>query len=457
MHDVTFSSPIPTNAQTLADWHARPGAFERLAPPWETLKIVSQAGGIEDGAKLIFKVYQGPIGLTWEAHHDQYIAGAQFRDVQHRGPFSTWEHTHRFIPIDDTHSTLSDEVRFQLPLEPLSAPIVGLVQRHMLQRMFDFRHRRTMQDLERHEAFASQPRQRIAITGSTGLIGTALKAFLTTGGHTVLPVVRHKPVDEGSIYWKPSSGEIDAEAFEGVDVVIHLAGAGVADKRWDEDHKRLVLESRTQGTRLLAQTLAGLKKKPRVLLSASAIGYYGDRDDELLTEQSSTGQDFLADACLQWEEAAQPARDAGIKVIHPRIGLVLAAQGGLLGPMLTPFKLGLGGKIGDGKQYMSWIALDDVLGALYHLMFQPDVEGPVNIVAPNPVTNAKFTKALGSVLGRPTFMSVPAFAIRAAMGEEMANSTALVSQRVRPGVLELSGFKFFYPEVKEALAHELGK
>lgn len=457
MHDVTFSSPIPTNAQTLADWHARHGAFERLAPPWETLKIVSQTGGIEDGAKLIFKVYQGPIGLTWEAHHDQYIAGEQFRDVQHRGPFSTWEHTHRFIPIDDTHSTLSDEVRFQLPLAPLSTPFVGLVQRHMLQRMFDFRHRRTMQDLERHEAFASQPRQRIAITGSTGLIGTALKAFLTTGGHTVLPVVRHKPVDEGSIYWKPSSGEIDAEAFEGVDVVIHLAGAGVADKRWDDAHKKLVLESRTQGTRLLAQTLAGLKKKPRVFLSASAIGYYGDRGDELLTEQSSTGQDFLSETCLQWEAAAQPAKDAGIKVIHPRIGLVLAAQGGLLGPMLTPFKLGLGGKIGDGKQYMSWIALDDVLGALYHLMFQPEVEGPVNIVAPNPVTNTKFTKALGSVLGRPTFMSVPTFAIRAAMGEEMADSTALISQRVRPSVLELSGFKFFYPEVKEALAHELGK
>lgn len=457
MHDVTFSCPIPTDAKTLADWHARPGAFARLAPPWETLKIVSESGGIEDGAKLIFKVYQGPIGLTWEAHHDQYIPGEQFRDVQHRGPFSAWEHTHRFIPIDDTHSTLSDEIRFKLPLEPLSSPFVGLVQRHMLQRMFDFRHRRTMQDLERHQAFASQPRQRIAITGSTGLIGTALKAFLTTGGHTVLPVVRQKPADEGSIYWKPSSGEIDAEAFEGVDVVIHLAGAGVADKRWDEAHKKLVLESRTQGTRLLAQTLANLKKKPRVFLSASAIGYYGDRGDELLTEQSTSGEDFLSSVCSQWEQAAQPAKDAGIQVIHPRIGLVLAAQGGLLGPMLTPFKAGLGGKIGDGKQYMSWIALDDVLGALYHLMFQPELEGPVNLVAPNPVTNAQFTKALGATLNRPTFMTVPAFAIRAAMGEEMANSTALISQRVRPSVLELSGFKYFYPELKAALAHELGK
>lgn len=457
MHDYQRQLQLPFSAEALAQWHQRPGAFERLSPPWQRLTLVKPSGPIQDGATLIFKLQQGPISLTWEALHDQCIPGQQFRDVQRRGPFKQWEHTHKFISTGDHASELRDELRFKLPFEPISAALSPLIKRLMLDPLFTFRHRRTMQDLNRHQQHQDQPRQHIAITGSSGLIGTALKAFLTTGGHTVSPVVRSRTNDKSAIYWDPAKQEIDAQAFEGVDVVIHLAGAGVADKRWDEAHKQLVLESRTQGTALLAKTLAGLKRKPRVFLSASAIGIYGDRGDELLTEDSAAGQDFLAHVCTQWEDAAQAAKDAGIQVIHPRIGLVIAGQGGLMERMLTPFKAGLGGKIGDGSQFMSWIALDDVLGALYHLMFQPNLVGPVNITAPNPVTNADFTKTLGQVLHRPTLMTVPAFAIRAAMGKEMADATALISQRVAPTVLQSSGFRFDYPNLKDALAHELGK
>ena len=456
MADHVFESPMPVSASALAQWHERPGAFERLAPPWERMRVVQRRGGVEDGGVLIFQVAKGPLWLTWEAYHDLYRPGQQFRDVQRRGPFARWEHTHRFIEVDEQRSLLRDEVSYTLPLDPLSRPIEPLLERLMLKRMFDLRHRRTMQDLTRHDAFAAQPRQRIAITGSTGLIGSALTSFLTTGGHTVLPMVRKKPAPPGAIFWDPAAGQIDAAGLEGVDVVVHLAGAGVADKRWDEAHKRLVLDSRVQGTSLLAKTLAKLERKPRVFLSASAIGVYGDRGQEVLTEQSDPGDDFLAQVCRQWEQAADAARQAGIRVIHPRIGLVISPQGGLMQRMLRPFKAGMGGKIGDGRQHMSWISLDDTLGALYHLMFHPSLEGPVNLVAPSPVSNAEFTRALGAVLGRPTWMSVPAFAIRAAMGEEMANSTALISQRVQPVKLLDSGFRFLNPELPQALRHELG-
>lgn len=449
---------IPCSAQELFDWHAREGAFERLAPPTDRLEIREKKGSIYDGDILEFAIYNGPVPLVWRALHQDTIDGVQFCDVQVKGPFQSWRHIHRFVDISPSESILHDEIEYTLPLAPISSWADGPFVRSMLEQMFDFRHQRTMQDIKRHQTFKDQPRQVIAITGATGLVGTALTSFLTTGGHTVRPVVRKPPKDDSEIYWRPSQNEIDAKAFEGVDVVIHLAGANVAGKRWSDDHKKMVMESRRQGTRLLAETLAGLDNPPHTFLSASAVGFYGStRGDEVLTEASSSGDGFLAEVCRVWEENAQPARDAGIRTVNMRIGLVLDPQGGVLEKMLTPFKLGTGGKLGDGKNYMSWIAMDDILGAINHLMFHDDIEGAVNLTAPNPVTNAEFTDVLGDVLGRPTFMTVPRFALNTALGKEMAQETVLASQRALPQKLQDHGFEFAFTDLLTALNYLLGK
>jgi len=291
----------------------------------------------------------------------------------------------------------------------------------------------------------------VAITGATGLIGTALTRRLQGDGHTVVPVVR-RPVGtgDGAIRWDPDAGTIDVGGFDGVDAVVHLAGAGIGDKRWTDERKRVVLESRTKGTDLLATTLAGLDRPPAVLVSGSAIGYYGDRGDEVLTEQSAPGDDFLASICVPWEAAAQPAADAGIRVATIRTGIVLSTDGGALPKLLPLFKLGLGGKYGSGRQWWSWVTLDDELAAIAFLL-DHDVRGPVNVTAPGAVTNADFAKALGHVLHRPSVLPVPAFGPKLVVGGELAQALLFTSARVQPTVLEAAGFTFANPDLDGAL------
>ncbi|MDQ3804204.1 MAG: TIGR01777 family oxidoreductase, partial [Acidobacteriota bacterium] len=256
--------------------------------------------------------------------------------------------------------------------------------------------------------------------------------------------------------WDPEQGSIPADALEGHDAAVHLAGEPVAEGRWTDEKKRRIRESRVKGTRLLSETLAGLRQKPRVLVSASAVGFYGDRGGEVLREESAPGRDFLSGVCREWEAAARPAAEAGIRVAHPRIGVVLDAGGGALPKMLTPFKLGVGGKLGDGRQYMSWITLEDVVRVIRRLLDDEGLSGPVNAVAPNPVTNEEFTKTLGRVLGRPTIFSVPKFAARLAFGET-ADALLLVSQRVEPARLKATDFRFNDPELEGALRRVLKK
>jgi len=452
------TSRIDVTPQQLFEWHARQGAFERLTPPWESIAIEKRANGIQDGEVLIFKVGPGPFKLTWEAHHDNYIEGEQFRDIQKRGPFAKWEHTHRFLPApDDEHggngALLDDSISYKLPLHPISQWVAGWFARRTIERMFTFRHERTMKDLERHAAFEDRERQKVAITGASGLIGTALSSFLTTGGHHVAPISRKKR--EGGIQWSPSEQKLAARELEGYDVVVHLAGESV-NQRWTSSAKERILRSRLDGTRLIAETLANLERKPRVLISGSAIGYYGDRGDELLTEDASPGEGFLADVCKQWEEATQAASEAGIRVVHLRTSLVLDPSGGALGQMLPLFKMGVGGNLGSGKQYMSWISIDDMVAAILHILFTESIAGPVNLTAPNPVRNAEFTKTLGGVLSRPTFLPVPKFGLKLAMGSQSADEMLLASQRVVPDALTQSGFEFAYPELEGALSHLLG-
>lgn len=298
----------------------------------------------------------------------------------------------------------------------------------------------------------------IAVTGSSGLIGSALVPRLRAGGHEVARVVRSaspSPTGE-TIRWDPAAGTIDAAAFEGIDAVVHLAGAGIGDKRWSDERKKVILESRTKSTDLLARTLAGLDRPPAVLLSGSAIGFYGERGDEVLTESSPRGHDFLSDVVVAWEAAAQPAVDAGIRTAFLRTGVVLSPDGGALGKLLPLFKFGVGGKLGKGDQWWSWVSIDDEVGAIEFLL-TADVSGPVNITAPEPVTNAALTKALGSVLGRPTVLPVPKFGPKLLLGGELSDALLFTSARIEPEVLTAAGYTFRHPDITGALRSLLGK
>ena len=296
----------------------------------------------------------------------------------------------------------------------------------------------------------------IAITGASGLIGTALAGALRAGGHTVRPLVRGPSSDPGAVRWDPAAGTVDAAALAGVDAVVHLAGAGIGDKRWSVARKAEIRASRTRGTGLLARTLASLDPRPAVLVSGSAVGVYGDRGDEVLTELSAPGDDFLAHVVQDWEAAAAPAADAGIRTAFARTGIVLARHGGVLPRLALPFKLFLGGRLGTGRQWVSWITLDDEVAALRFLLERADLAGPVNLVAPEPVTNAELAAALGATLHRPAAVPVPRFGPRLVLGREMADELLFVSQRARPGVLVDAGFPFAHPTVAAGLAAVLG-
>lgn len=292
---------------------------------------------------------------------------------------------------------------------------------------------------------------KIAIAGASGLIGSAFIPELESDGHQVVRLVRSSP-RPGEIEWHPNQDEIDPTSLGGFDAIINLAGESIAEGRWTEEKKKKIRDSRVNGTHLISEAIARLNPKPRAFLCASATGIYGDRGDEFLDEQSESGGGFLAGVCREWEKACEPAVRAGVRVVSLRLGPILARGGGILEKMLTPFKMGLGGKVGTGRQYISWVALDDVIEAMKLALKDDSIRGPLNLVSPGPVTNERFTRALGEVLGRPTVMAMPAFAARLAFGE-MADEMLLVSQRVVPKRLNQAGFKFQFSDLGGALQH----
>ena len=295
---------------------------------------------------------------------------------------------------------------------------------------------------------------KIAIAGSSGLVGSALIPILQSDGNQITRLVRSSP-KPGEIEWHPNQDKVSALSLEGFEAIINLAGENIAGGRWTDDQKRKIRDSRMNGTHLLSEAIAQMKSKPRVFICASATGIYGDRDDETLDEQSESGGGFLAGVCREWEQATQPASKASVRVVNLRMGPILAREGGMLSKLLTPFKMGMGGKVGSGKQYISWVALEDAVNAIKLAIDDESIHGPINIVSPNPVTNEEFTKTLGHVLNRPTALAMPAFAARLAFGE-MADEMLLASQRVMPKRLIKAGFQFQYPTLESAMRKYIG-
>jgi uncharacterized protein (TIGR01777 family) len=351
---------------------------------------------------------------------------------------------------------IRDEISYRLPLGIAGRVFGSGIARRTIESMFSYRHQVTRDDLE---LFADYPKDalRIAVSGSNGMVGGQLSALLTLLGHEVQPIVRSlKNGQPGIAAWSDSSDEI--QKLRSVDAVVHLAGMPVADKRWTDKVKREIRDSRWIKTRQLCERLASLSTepdfKPRVLVCASATGLYGDRGDEILSEQSTSGDDFLANVAEGWEEACRPAVEAGIRVVNIRLGIVLSLKGGALTKMTLPAKFA-GGSLGNGKQWWSWIALDDVLGAIYHAIHTPELEGPVNFVSPEPIRNRDFARVLGDVISRPAIFPAPAFALRLALGE-MADALLLASTRVVPAKLQETDYKFRFSSLHDALSYSLG-
>ncbi|HUR94906.1 MAG TPA: TIGR01777 family oxidoreductase [Gemmatimonadales bacterium] len=453
---VERSSRLPFPTSTVFGWHEQPGAFERLTPPWEHARVLERTGGIEDGGRVVLRIGT-PIGLRWVARHLDYERDRQFADEQVEGPFARWRHLHRFEPDGASACVMTDRIEYAAPLGAAGAAGEPLLIRPRLERMLSYRHELLGRDLEAHARYAHLPRLRIAVTGASGLVGRALVPFLTTGGHTVIRLVRGH-ADAGEVAWNYNHGRVERAKLEGLDAIVHLAGENIA-ARWTTDRRRRIRESREIGTRFLAETIAYLDRPPRVFVSASAIGIYGNRGDETLTETSPTAgapPDFLTDVAREWESATGPAADSGIRTVLARFGIVLTPAGGALGRQLPPFRLGLGGPLGSGRQYVSWIAIDDLVCAIYHALMSDTITGPVNVTAPTPVTSAEFAATLGRVLGRPAVVPVPAAALRLAFGE-MADVALLSSARVLPARLLESGYSFRYPELEAALRFLLGR
>ncbi|HEY1626863.1 MAG TPA: TIGR01777 family oxidoreductase [Streptosporangiaceae bacterium] len=445
---LTYSSVVNASRDEVFCWHGRPGAVKRLTPPWLPVTVLREAGSLRDGRAVLGL----PGRLHWVAAHDPdgYNPPDAFADSLTSLPLR-WRHTHRFSPVGEGSTLVTDLVETPVPAR-------------VLRSVFAYRHRQLAADLaalDRAGQINPDPLT-IAVTGASGMIGSALTALLTTSGHRVIPLVRRLPRHAGERYWRPD--DPGPELLDGVDAVIHLAGASIGG-RFTPERKNQIRDSRILPTRLLAERArqavsasTGPQPRLKAFVTASAVGSYGaDRGEEVLTETSSRGDGFLADVVADWEDAAGPAAAAGIRTVQVRTGVVQTPRGGMLRLLSPLFEAGLGGRLGTGKQWLSWIALDDLLDIYLRAVLDPGLSGPVNAVAPEPVRNADYTRTLAKVLHRPAVLPVPGFGPRLLLGDEGAREIAEASQYVLPERLLQAGHRFRQPELDGALRHMFGR
>jgi uncharacterized protein len=443
---IEYESVVDHPLAEVFAWHTRPGAMRRLVPPWQPMTVVAETDSLADGRAVLGL----PGGLRWVAQHDPSGFDPPYRfvdELSSQGLSSwparivgRWRHTHEFSE-QSGGTRVYDRVDTTVPGAALRSTFV-------------YRHRQLAEDLAAHRAAAAQPMV-IAVTGASGLVGSALSAFLSTGGHRVIRLVRRRARNELERQWNPSRPAPDL--LSGVDAVVHLAGASIAG-RFTDRHKAAIRDSRIEPTRRLADAAALADDGPTTFVSASAIGYYGfDRGDALLGEESVRGDGFLADVVADWESATAPAAEAGLRVVTVRTGIVQSARGGTLKLMRPLFTAGLGGRLGSGEQWLSWIGMDDLLDVYHRALYDGRLSGPVNAVAPEPVRNADYTKALAEVLHRPAMVPVPSLGPKLLLGEQGARELAAANQRVLPTKLDSLGHRFRRSTITDALVHELGR
>ncbi|MGW5454807.1 TIGR01777 family oxidoreductase [Nocardia sp. NPDC003979] len=445
---IDCSSVVTAPRAEVFRWFERPGAFTRLAPPWQPVRLLAESSDLARGAAVLGL----PGGLRWIARHDPeaYDPPASFADEvavdglasAPLGRLLPWRHTHEFAEVDPEHTAVIDRVDTPIPTR-------------LLQPMFDYRYRQLAGDLAAHQRAAATgfAARTIAVTGASGLVGTALCAFLSTGGHRVIRLVRRPTNDPAELHWNPDDPAPDL--LQGVDAVVHLAGAGIAG-RFTDEHRHAIADSRIGPTRALAETAA--RCGVPTFVCASAIGYYGyDRGDEVLTENSTRGDGFLADVVAAWEAATEPAAHAGVRVVRVRTGIVQSPAGGTLRLLRPLFTAGLGGRIGPGTQWQSWIGIDDLLDIYHRALWDTALVGPVNAVAPNPVRNTDYTHTLAHVLHRPALLPVPSFGPALLLGRQGARELAEAGQRVAPTRLTASAHPFRTPDLEQTLRHLLGR
>jgi uncharacterized protein len=457
-HSFARSSHLSVSCEEAFQWHGREGALERMLPQWMPTQIISKEGSIHNGDTVTVKSIFGIVPIVFQALHQNYIENKQFEDIQIKGPFAFFKHTHKFEKIDDKKSRILDEIEYCLPMGILSRFIGHSFIDEKLSRLFTYRHRTLKYDLFLHSKY-SHKKFKILVTGSSGLVGSSLVPFLTSGGHTVIKLVRGSSqlLQPGTAVWDIENNKfVNPDVLEGLDAVVHLAGENIATQKWSEERKKELVDSRVHFTSALCNALAQLKKPPKAFIAASGIGIFGSRDyDDILYEESKLGEGFLAKLAKDWEKASEGASHAGMRVVHLRFGTIISLSGGVLKRMYTPYRLCLGGPFGSGRQMISWVSITDVLGLILFSISNEKVTGALNAVAPHAVTNEQFSALLAQTLDRPSSLRIPELFVETLFGE-MGRELLLSGQHAKPVKATKNGYEFLHSQLHDAFTYCLG-